>query len=192
MQGLTITDIYDNFPVFHNVDQTEIKENDKYIYSTQNEDIFCDAMGNVSWGEISRATDARQAFHTFHKHLIAMYNKPFPKMIIKWKYSKGKPWLSEGLKNSIKLNNKLYLNFEKINSAHNNELHKSCKRKWQQLMEMAEKQQHHNLLAKYSNDMKTSLCVIKSIINENQKLHVQGISKIGENLITSDSEYFYH
>ena len=36
--------------------------------------------------------------------------------------------------------------------------------------------------------MKKSWGVIKSIINKNQKPHIQGRFKIGENLITKDNE----
>ena len=53
---------------------------------------------------------------------------------------------------------------------------------------MAEKHDYHDLLIKYSNDMKKSWGVIKSIINKNQKTHIQGRFKIGENSITSDNE----
>ena len=47
---------------------------------------------------------------------------------------------------------------------------------------MAEKRHYHDLLVKYSNDMKKSVGVIKSIINKNQKPHIQGRLQIGENL----------
>ena len=65
---------------------------------------------------------------------------------------------------------------------------KGYKRKLQQLMKVAEKQHYHDLLVEYSNDIKKSWVVIKSIINKNKKPHIQGRFKIGENLITSDKE----
>ena len=192
VQGLFITDISDHFSVFHIAKQMEIKENDTYVYkrlySSRNRENFCLAMSNMRWDEISRATDTQQAFDKFHKHLIEMYNKHFPKIRITRKYNNKKPWLSEGLKNSIKQKNKLYLKFKKVNSAHNDELYKSYIRKLQQVMKVADKCHYHDLLVKYSNDMKKSWGVIKSIINKNQKPHIQGRFKIGENLITSDNE----
>ena len=113
--------------------QMEIKEKDTYIlkglYSFQNKENFCQAMSNISWDEISRSRDTQQAFDTFHKHLVEIYNKHFPKIRIKRKYNNRKPWLSEGLKNSIKQKNKLYLKLTKITSALNAELYKSYKRK---------------------------------------------------------------
>ena len=192
VQGLFITDISDHFPVFHIAKQMEIEEKDAYIYKrlygSQNKDNFCHAMSNISWDEISRATDTQQAFDTFHKHLVEMYNKHFPKIRVKKKYNNRKPWLSEGLKNSIKQKNKLYLKFKKVSSALNDESYKCYKRKLQQLMKVAEKKHYHDLLVEYSNDIKKSWVVIKSIINKNKKPHIQGRFKIGENLITSDKE----
>ena len=192
VQELFITDISDHFPVFHIAKQMEIEEKDAYIYKrlygSQNKDNFCHAMSNISWDEISRATDTQQAFDTFHKHLVEMYNKHFPKIRVKKKYNNRKPWLSEGLKNSIKQKNKLYLKFKKVSSALNDESYKCYKRKLQQLMKVAEKQHYHDLLVEYSNDIKKSWVVIKSIINKNKKPHIQGRFKIGENLITSDKE----
>ena len=146
-------------------------------------------MSNISWDEISRSRDTQQAFDTFHKHLVEIYNKHFPKIRIKRKYNNRKPWLSEGLKNSIKQNkNKFYLKLKKVNSAPNDELYKSYRRKLQQLIKVAEKHHYHDLLIKYSNNMKKSWGVIKSVINRNQKTLIQGRFKIGKKLITSDNE----
>ena len=114
-------------------------------------------MSNISWDEISWATDTQQAFDTFLKHLVEMYIKHFHKIRVKKKYNNRKPWLSEGLKNSIKQKNKLYLKFKKVSSALNDESYKGYKRKLQQLMKVAEKQHYHDLLVEYSNDIKKIL-----------------------------------
>ena len=67
--------------MFHIAKQMEIKENDTYVYkrlySSRNRENFCLAMSNMRWDEIKRATDTQQAFDTFHKHLIEMYNKQY-------------------------------------------------------------------------------------------------------------------
>ena len=49
-------------------------------------------------------------------------------------------------------------------------------------MKVAEKRHYHDLLLKYSNDMKTSWGVIKSTNNKNQKPHIQGTFQIGKKL----------
>ena len=79
VQGLFISDISDHFPVFHIAKQMEIKENDTFVYkrlySSRNREKFCLAMSNIKWDEISKATDTQQAFGTFHKHLVEIFNK---------------------------------------------------------------------------------------------------------------------
>ena len=59
--------------------------------NNRNRENVCLLMSNIRWDEISRATDTQQAFDTFHKHLIEMYNKHFPKIRIKRKYKNKKP-----------------------------------------------------------------------------------------------------
>ena len=53
-------------------------------------------------------------------------------------------------------------------------------------MKVAEKYHYHDLIVKYSNDMKKLWGIIKNIINKNQKPQTQSRFKIGDNLITSD------
>ena len=137
------------------------------LYSLRNKEQFCQAISTTNWDEINRATDTKQAFDLFHNRLTELYNGHFPKVRIKKKYNNRRPWLSELLKNSIRQNNKLYVKSKKIRSVLNEELYKTYKRKLQKLMKVAEKHYYHDLLVKYSNDMKKSWGVIKQIINRN-------------------------
>ena len=74
--------------------------------------------------EICRASDTQCAFDVFHDHLLELYNKHFPKIRIKKKYTNIKPWLSEALKNSIRHKNKLYLKHKKVRSAFSGDCYK--------------------------------------------------------------------
>ena len=190
IQGLFITDVSDHFPIFHVSRGMQMSDVDTHIcrrlYSLRNKEEFCHAISTTNWDEINRATDTQQAFDLFHNRLTELYNRHFPKVRIKKKYNNRKPWLSEGLKNSIRHKNKLYVKSKKIRSVLNEELYKTYKRKLQKLMKVAEKHYYHDLLVKYSNDMKKSWGIIKQIINRNQKPHIQNRFKIGDNLITSD------
>ena len=120
---------------------------------------------SMSWRHLICFLHLSLEGNTFHKHQIEIYNKHFPKIRIKRKYNNKKPWLSEGLQSSIKQKNKLYLKFKKANSACNDELYKSYKKKLQHLMKVTEKHHYPDLLVKYINNMKKSWVVIKSIIN---------------------------
>ena len=187
---LFIMDISDHFPIFHVSRQMQMSDVDVYmhkrLFSLKNKEEFYHAVSTTNWGEIDRATDTQHAFALFHNQVTELYNKHFPKVRIKKKYSNRKPWLSEGLKNSIKHKNELYVKCKKVKSAFNEELYKTYTRKLQQLMKVAEKHFYHDLIVKYSNDMKKSWAIIKYIINKNQKPQTQSRFKVGDNLITSD------
>ena len=59
-----------------------------------------------------------------------MHNKYFPKVKIKKGYSNRKPWLSEALRNSIKIKNKLYYVYKKTQSVKNELAYKIIKLPW--------------------------------------------------------------
>ena len=189
LEGLFITDVSDQFPIFHVSRRMQMSDVDVYMYkrlfSLKNKEGFYHAVSTTNWVEIDRATDTQQAFDLFHSQLTELYNKHFPKVSIKKTYSNRMPWLSDGLKNSIRHKNRLNVKCKKVKSAFNEELYKTYKRILQQLMKVAEKHYYHDLL-KYSNDMKKSWDIIKNIINKNQKAQIQSRFKIGDNLITSD------
>ena len=189
LQGLFITGVSDHFPIFHVSRRMQMSDVDVYMYKrlfSLNNKEFYHAVSNTNWVEIDRATDTQQAFDLFHNQLTELHNKHFPKVRIKKKYSNIKLWLSEGLKNSIRHKNKLYVKCKKVKSAFSEKLYKTYKRKLQQLMKVAEKHYYHDLIVKNRNDMKKSWGIIKNIINKNQKPQTQSRFKIGNNLITSD------
>ena len=148
IQGLLITDVSDHFPIFHVSRGMQISDVDTHIcrrlYSLRNKEEFCHAISTTNWDEINRATDTQQAFDLFHNRLTELYNRHFPKVRIKKKYNNRKPWLSEGLKNSIRHKNKLYVKSKTIRSVLNEELYKTYKRKLQKLMKVAEKHYYHD------------------------------------------------
>ena len=142
----------------------------KRIFSPSNRD-FCHSLSETDWSEIYRTSDTQKAFHQFHNHFMALYNRCFPRTRVRKKNNNRKPLLSEALKNSIRYKNKLYQKYKKIKSAFNEDTYKAYKSKLQNLMKVAEKKYHHDLLTRYKSDMKKSGNVMKSIINRN-KVHI--------------------
>ena len=107
-------------------------------------------------------------------------------MNVKRKYINRKPWLSEALKTTIKHKNTLYKKFKHIKSAFHEEYYKQYKRKLQQLMKVAEKKYHHDLIIKYKHDMKRWWGLIKDMVNRNKKLAHQTKFRIGNDDIATD------
>ena len=53
--------------------------------------------------------ETEEAYNCFHQKLAQTFNKSFPLQEIKMGYDSNKPWLTDSLKRSIKVKNKLYV-----------------------------------------------------------------------------------
>ena len=152
-QGIFVTDISDHYPVFHISGQSFTYVSDEYftarVYNNINKQEFCTAMAEMDWQEVLDLSDTQDAFTNFHNILLQMHNIYFPKVKIKKGFSYRKPWLSEALRKSIKIKNKLYYVYKKSQSVKNELAYKNYKTTLSKLMTRAEKQHYHDLLIKY-------------------------------------------
>ena len=175
VQGLMVTDISDHYPIFHVNHQVKAKDTEIYmekrICSDKNKRNFTQALAGVDFSVIYSVQGTQRSFDLFHGKLLTLLNKYFPKVRIKKKYNNRKPWLSNGLRKSIKHKNKFYYNYRKIKSVHNEVLYKSYKYHLQKLLQAAEKQYYHGLFVQYRNDMKKSWGIMKNRINKTKPLH---------------------
>ena len=104
-QCVIYTDVSDHFPVIHidtamKLIKTEMSSSRRNM-SFRNKQEFCLALSETDWGEIYNTTDTQEAFTKFHSVLTTVYTKHFPKITVLSKYNNRKPWLTQGLKNSI-------------------------------------------------------------------------------------------
>ena len=122
-QCLLYTDITDHFPIIHVDFQTQKKNNDLFMVtrniSETNKQAFLHAISSCDWKSIYDENDAQNAFSTFHSVLLKCYNKHFPKQQVKIAYRTHKSWLSQGLRESIRIKNKLFLRYKRINCVKN-------------------------------------------------------------------------
>ena len=148
-QGILVTDISDHFPIIHiNYNFTDTVQDVfilKRLCSIPNKNAFLDDLNKVDWNAIYRTRDTQEAFSHFHHVLLSLFNKNFPKKKIKIRYYNKKPWLSAGLKLSIKHKNKLYYKNLKCKIAH-----------------------YANLLEANKSNMKKTWGILKDIINKNK------------------------
>ena len=110
--GILYTDLTDHFPVFL-IDCTSMGHGEpKYIRSRnccpENIAAFCTALRTHDWSPVTQSDDPQGAYTSFHHEFLALYENYFPIKSVKVGYKNNKPWLTDGLKKSIKLKNKLY------------------------------------------------------------------------------------
>ena len=118
----------------------------KRFYSDRNKQHFLQLISDLDWNKIYNSCDSQQTFSLYHQIFTKHYGKCFPKKEIKTKYDNRKPWLSEGLKQSIKIKNKLYKKSIKIKSSYNEMKYKMYKNKINQLLLKAEKKYYSDIL----------------------------------------------
>ena len=113
--GILYTDISDHLPIFSIINKSKTKcDTDKFvhkrIYNSINNQKFCNMMERVDWNFVLSSVNCQQAFSAFYDKFKQCYESCFPKQKIKLGYHNRKIWLSKGLKTSIKIKNKLYVN----------------------------------------------------------------------------------
>ena len=197
-EGIFVTDITDHYPVFHINHQIFASETEIYmerrLYNQRNKQAFLQVLQETDWSDIFSIPGTQSCFNTFHGKLVSLLNKSFPKVRIKKRYNNRKPWLSDALRNSIKLKNKLYYKYRKISSVYNETCYKSYKQILQKTLIAAEKQYYHELVTRNNDNMKKSWGIIKDIINKNKNPVHRTKFKLSNGSVTTDkmsvSEHF--
>ena len=104
-QGILVTDISDHYPVFYINHVNKLSEVEMFIdnriYIYENKQAFFSELQNIDWSELYNSSETQSSFDLLHNQLLALHNKHFPKVRKKIRYNNKKPWLSEGLRNSI-------------------------------------------------------------------------------------------
>ena len=113
IQGLLYTDILDHLPIFMIAKRCNPKKDKQIVsardYSDKNVQKFNSNLAITEWKDIYNTTDTETAYSLFHKKFCKVYNECFPLKSFEVKYKTRKPWLTPGLKVSIKKKNKLFL-----------------------------------------------------------------------------------
>ena len=189
--GILYADISDHFPIFcidfinhhKSLPQFNVIRN----YSQQNIQKFNERLSNVDWSVSLNCSDAQGAFTSFHQLYINLYNACFPLIRVKTTYRNRKPWLTDAVKSSIKLKNKLYMKYIKNKTVYNENTYKQYHKILSNIMKKMERNYYDQLFKENVNNLKKSWSIIKSVINKNKS--VSSVSKFlinGE--ITTDNE----
>ena len=172
-QGLFLTDISDHFPIFL-IDKNTKLENTliadkKRIINSKNIDKFNNMLGSHNFNNILDIHDVNSAMTLFHSDFSIMYEKCFPIKTVRRKYSCNKPWLSEGLKQSINRKHILYKRFIKNPSEQAEKEYKLYRNKVNHLLRVAERDHYHELITTNKDNLKKTWSIMKHIINKKKQ-----------------------
>ena len=127
---------------------------------------FCTMASQNDWSNILNCTDAQVAYTYFFNDISAIYNTCFPVKTYKAGYKTRKPWLSDGLKCSIKTKNKMYRASLRTKNPELEVQYKKYRNNLNKLLYLAEKTHYDDLIATNKNNMKKSWQILKEIINK--------------------------
>ena len=172
ISGILYTDISDHFPIFYidyssSVDNTE-QFATRRLYNENNKKKFCKQISEYNWDNVLLCTDSQESFSTFHKEFSYIYNSCFPSKILKLNYRNRKIWLTNGMKESIKIKNKLYRKCKKYPSPENEQRYKSYRNKLNSLLKLAEKKHYEMLIEENKNNLRNTWRVIKEVVNKHK------------------------
>ena len=104
--GNLMTDISDhfaNFLIFHSSEKSKLADKPKVrIFSNKNKNNFKRLTGEIKWKKELTDKNTNEAVLISNKKLCSAYNKSFPFKRPSRKRAKDKPWITSGLKQSIK------------------------------------------------------------------------------------------
>ena len=107
-------------------------------------------------------------FSSFMNIFKYIYNESFPVMKTKRKYRNRLPWLTAGLKKSIRRKNKLLRISLKHPTSYNNTYHREYKNMLQNLLKIEEKNYYQSLILANENNLKKTGGIVKQAINKSK------------------------
>ena len=137
-------------------------------YSDKNVQKFNNKLAITEWQDIYNTTDTETAYSLFHKKFCKVYNECFPLKSFEVKYKTRKPWLTPGLKISIKKKNKLFLLQKKKPFLFYREKYKKYRNILNNLLIKAERHHYDRLFSDHKNNSSKLWTHVKEIINKNK------------------------
>jgi hypothetical protein len=171
--GILLWDISDHFPVFYiHLNEKPIKEN---IYRTgrshnfNNNQAFTKLLAEIDWTRVTEINDTQAAYTIFHDIISKAYDSAFPLTKTKIGYDNRLPWLTHGLKRSIKRKHYLHSIYLKRKTSINKKIYLDFKNKLAHILKIAERSSYQEALSASKDNMRKSWMIIKEIINKNKK-----------------------
>ena len=187
VNGIFLTDISDHLPVFTIVSDLKIHQALNHIKSRsssiKNHSLFTEKLKDTTWDDILQCPDGKLAFTNFHNRILKLFNNCFPLKEITINYSNKKPWLTTGLKKSIKIKNMLYIKAKRNYCKETLDRYKRYKSKLSRLMKISERDYFNNKILSLKDNAKKTWSVIKNIINKQKAKRYTESFMIDDNLI---------
>lgn len=174
VSGILITDVSDHFMVMAISKDQIVSPDDRVTIKTrtmkpERVELFKDLIAQTDWTEALRHENAQVAYSTFTQRISAAYDEAFPLRILRVKSRRFKPWLTDGLKVSIKRKNKLYMQLKRSPSLYSKSVYNEYKKVLIRTLRAAELNHNSELLNQNKHNLRKSWDIMKQILGKNSK-----------------------
>ena len=122
-------------------------------------------INSIDWTALDQYNSCEVYFTHFFNKIKSVYNESFPITKVKKRYRNRIPWLTSGLRESIKHKNKLYRMSLKHPTAYNETLYKQYRNMTTRLLRIEEKQYYQSQIEANRDNIRKTWMVIKQAIN---------------------------
>lgn len=157
-------------------------------FNDVNHEKFSQLMAQDDLTVLEDIGDVNEAYNVFSGKITKAFESAFPVKEQKSVYQDRKPWLTKGMKHSIKLKNKLYIRSIKRPSIANKTKYKKYRNDLNRHLKAAERQHYADLLTLYKQNLRKSWEVIKEVINKKRKKSTKRVRFMINNKIVEDDE----
>ena len=163
-----ISDHYSQFCIIHSVKEKAINRKTlRRDFSQFSEKDFTKDLSQIDWEAVvsGSQTNINRSFSTFFNKINKLIDKHAPFKILSPRKAKrlSKPWITRGIRKSIKVKNSLYC-------AGNKALYKMYRNKILNISRQSKKLYYHNYFLGNLNNMKNTWAGINHLINSRKKI----------------------
>ena len=184
------TDFSDHYSIFtfsnHKITPNITKAITRREFSERNKAKFCKALHNTSWDLLYSIEDTHDAFEYFHSVIQDLFGENFPPHNIKLNYSNKLPWITKGLRVSIKQKHILKNILEKNPTADNKMNYKRHRHALTSLMRTTERRYNEDQLELYKNDLRKVWKIMKEVIGKTNDSRKQDLEMFVDGSISKD------
>ena len=187
--GIIPADISDHYPVFTIQLTSHINDGPVTVRTRIINNVsmtnFRQQLLAADWNHVLNKNNPQQAFTVFYDLFSKLYNQSFPVKVIKKGYTNRKPWLTNGIKNSIKRKNNLYYIQKQFPTDYNVNKYKYYKKIVTKILKTSERDYYNHLIEVNKTNTKNIWKTIKSVLNKNGTNQTSENFRIN-NMITND------
>ena len=179
VSGILTADITDHYILFHILKDKDGKKDNNNEYKTvriingSRASRFIENIQNTDWSVLNSHRNCQTYFTKFYALFKTIYDGSFLLSRVKMRYRNRFPWLTEGLKKSIKYKNKLYRISLRHPTSYNISKYKDYKNKLSSIWKKETKLYYQSEIVSNKNNLRKVWAIIKQVINRKKcsKIH---------------------